>query len=121
MKSGIKELEDREKQLEAERDETLVKIGNLVHDSVPVSDNEVRLGDVGIAPTRGGACLREADRPAWLFGGMCRSATCVPGRRAVQLKAARGAGMPARQMTKLNTFGSTIGCRHGLRCAGACR
>lgn len=41
MKSTIAELEDKENQIIAERDAALVPIGNIVHDSVPVSDNEV--------------------------------------------------------------------------------
>lgn len=41
MKGGIKELEDREKELQESRDAALLPLGNLVHDSVPVSDNEV--------------------------------------------------------------------------------
>lgn len=42
MKAGIKELEEEEKRLAAERDAALLPIGNLVPDSVPISDNEVR-------------------------------------------------------------------------------
>lgn len=40
MKAGIKELEDLEKALVEERDAALLPIGNLVHDSVPVHDDE---------------------------------------------------------------------------------
>lgn len=43
MKGGIKELEDREKELAEARDSALLPIGNLVHDTVHVSDNEVLL------------------------------------------------------------------------------
>lgn len=41
MKASIAELEEKEKQIISERDAALVPIGNLVHDSVPVDDNEV--------------------------------------------------------------------------------
>lgn len=41
MKSTIAELEAKENQIIADRDAALVPIGNIVHDSVPVSDNEV--------------------------------------------------------------------------------
>eukprot|EP00878_Enallax_costatus_P021197 GHUV01022433.1.p1 GENE.GHUV01022433.1~~GHUV01022433.1.p1 ORF type:complete len:378 (+),score=120.60 GHUV01022433.1:551-1684(+) len=40
MKSTIAELEATENQIIADRDAALVPIGNIVHDSVPVSDNE---------------------------------------------------------------------------------
>uniref|UniRef100_A0A383V6T7 serine--tRNA ligase n=1 Tax=Tetradesmus obliquus TaxID=3088 RepID=A0A383V6T7_TETOB len=40
MKASIAELEEKEKQIISERDAALVPIGNLVHDSVPVDDNE---------------------------------------------------------------------------------
>jgi hypothetical protein len=42
MKASIAELEEKEKQIIAERDAALVPMGNIVHDSVPISDNEVR-------------------------------------------------------------------------------
>jgi hypothetical protein len=42
MKASIAELEEKEKQIISDRDAALVPIGNIVHDSVPVSDNEVR-------------------------------------------------------------------------------
>jgi seryl-tRNA synthetase len=42
MKASIAELEEKEKQIIADRDAALVPMGNVVHDSVPVSDNEVR-------------------------------------------------------------------------------
>jgi seryl-tRNA synthetase len=41
MKASIAELEEKEKQIIADRDAALVPIGNIVHDSVPISDNEV--------------------------------------------------------------------------------
>lgn len=41
LKAKISELEEREKNIIAERDAALVPIGNIVHDSVPISDNEV--------------------------------------------------------------------------------
>jgi seryl-tRNA synthetase len=40
LKERVKELEQREKDLSAARDAAIVPIGNLVHDSVPVSDDE---------------------------------------------------------------------------------
>jgi seryl-tRNA synthetase len=40
LKERVKELEAREKELSAARDAAVVPIGNLVHDSVPVSDDE---------------------------------------------------------------------------------
>eukprot|EP00887_Chlorella_sp_A99_P003561 scaffold7.g3561.t1 len=40
MKKGIKEAEELEKQLAEERDAALLPIGNLVGDSVPISNNE---------------------------------------------------------------------------------
>lgn len=43
MKSTIAELEAKENQIIADRDAALVPIGNVVHDSVPVSDNEVSM------------------------------------------------------------------------------
>lgn len=41
MKGEIKEQEELEKRLSEERDACLMQIGNLVHDSVPVSADEV--------------------------------------------------------------------------------
>jgi seryl-tRNA synthetase len=40
LKERVKELELKEKELSAARDAAVVPIGNLVHDSVPVSDDE---------------------------------------------------------------------------------
>lgn len=40
MKVGIKEAEEEEKTLAAERDAAILPIGNLVHDTVPVDDDE---------------------------------------------------------------------------------
>jgi len=40
MKTAIAAQEEKEKQLAEERDNAIVPIGNLVHDSVPVSDDE---------------------------------------------------------------------------------
>jgi seryl-tRNA synthetase len=40
MKVGIKEAEEEEKALAAERDAAILPIGNLVHDTVPVHDDE---------------------------------------------------------------------------------
>lgn len=48
MKSTIAELEAKENQIIADRDAALVPIGNLVHDSVPVSDNEVSWHDINL-------------------------------------------------------------------------
>jgi seryl-tRNA synthetase len=45
IKARIAELEEREKELSAARDAALLPIGNLVHDSVPVSNDEVRPSD----------------------------------------------------------------------------
>jgi len=42
IKGEIADLEQREKDMIAARDAALAPIGNLVHDSVPVSDDEVR-------------------------------------------------------------------------------
>ena len=42
MKAAVKEAEDGEAALAAARDEALLPIGNIVHDSVPIDDNEVR-------------------------------------------------------------------------------
>lgn len=42
LKAQIAELEEKEQAIIAERDAALVPIGNIVHDSVPISDNEVR-------------------------------------------------------------------------------
>ena len=47
MKVGIKEAEEREKQLQEALEASVQPIGNLVHDSVPVSDDEVGGGCVG--------------------------------------------------------------------------
>ena len=41
MKVSIKEAEEEEAALAAARDDALLPMGNIVHDSVPVSDNEV--------------------------------------------------------------------------------
>ncbi len=41
MKEGIAAAEEEEKAVIAERDAKLVLIGNVVHDSVPISDDEV--------------------------------------------------------------------------------
>ena len=48
MKVGIKEAEEREKQLQEALEASVLPIGNLVHDSVPVSDDEV--GGAGGCP-----------------------------------------------------------------------
>ena len=40
MKAGIKEAEEAEKVLAEARDAALVPIGNIVHDTVPISDDE---------------------------------------------------------------------------------
>lgn len=55
VKARIADLEAKEKEVGAARDAALVTIGNLVHDSVPVSDDEVRVRartgcDRGLAP-----------------------------------------------------------------------
>ncbi len=42
LKKSIQEAEEREKAVIVERDNTVVLIGNIVHDSVPVSNDEVR-------------------------------------------------------------------------------
>jgi hypothetical protein len=42
MKKSIQDAEEKDKEISAARDATLVTIGNLVHDSVPVSNDEVR-------------------------------------------------------------------------------
>lgn len=47
MKAAVKEAEEGEAALAAARDEALLPIGNLVHDSVPVDDDEVRGGGRG--------------------------------------------------------------------------
>ena len=41
LKQNIADLESKEADIIAARDASLVLIGNLVHDSVPVSDDEV--------------------------------------------------------------------------------
>lgn len=41
IKASIADLEQKEKDIIALRDAALVPIGNLVHDSVPISDDEV--------------------------------------------------------------------------------
>jgi len=55
VKAKIAELEAREQQIIADRDAALVPIGNLVHDSVPISDNEVGGGCSGCLG--GGVCV----------------------------------------------------------------
>eukprot|EP00894_Picocystis_sp_ML_P000178 jgi/Pico_ML_1/50695/g1858.t3 len=40
LKAQIKELEDKEKEVAAARDQAILPIGNLVHDTVPVHDDE---------------------------------------------------------------------------------
>lgn len=70
LKAKIAELEEKEKAIIAERDAALVPIGNIVHDSVPISDNEVRVcvdterplvhawwGGGGVMVGRQGGCL----------------------------------------------------------------
>lgn len=42
MKAAIQAAEQKENDIIAERDRTIQGMGNIVHDSVPVSDNEVR-------------------------------------------------------------------------------
>jgi seryl-tRNA synthetase len=42
LKQGMADLEEQEKQIIKDRDATVAVIGNVVHDSVPVSDDEVR-------------------------------------------------------------------------------
>jgi seryl-tRNA synthetase len=41
MKVGIKEAEEAEKALQDALEAAVVPLGNLVHDSVPISDDEV--------------------------------------------------------------------------------
>eukprot|EP00775_Hariotina_reticulata_P000330 gene330-551_t len=40
LKESIKQLEEKEKQIIEARTAAIVPIGNIVHDSVPISDNE---------------------------------------------------------------------------------
>lgn len=42
LKKKIAEVEEKEKDVIKQRDATVVLIGNIVHDSVPVDDDEVR-------------------------------------------------------------------------------
>jgi len=59
LKESIKQLEEKEKQIVEARSAALVPIGNIVHDSVPVSDNEVRnkeLGGFGYFYNRNSGC-----------------------------------------------------------------
>lgn len=56
MKAGIKAAEEAEKELALARDAALLDIGNLVHDTVPVSDDEVRRGWRGTTLRGGVAC-----------------------------------------------------------------
>lgn len=52
LKEEIKVLEEREKEAVGARQAALAPMGNLVHDSVPISDDEV--GVWGEAQCRGG-------------------------------------------------------------------
>ncbi len=45
MKKKIQEQEEKEKEVIRMRDGKLVAIGNIVHDSVPISQDEVRFLD----------------------------------------------------------------------------
>ena len=47
LKARIAELEQAEKDAGAARDAALLAIGNVVHDSVPVSDDEARFATAG--------------------------------------------------------------------------
>jgi seryl-tRNA synthetase len=49
IKKQIAEAETAEQQVAAERDETVKVIGNLVHDSVPVHDDEARASSIGFS------------------------------------------------------------------------
>lgn len=75
VKKKIVEMEEKEKEVIKARDGLVVAIGNLVHDSVPVSDNEVRLVVSGLNCCHG--CLWQTacahlHLPSWVvtcFGG----------------------------------------------------
>ncbi|KAL6774475.1 TSS2 [Auxenochlorella protothecoides x Auxenochlorella symbiontica] len=88
MKGGIKELEDREKELAEARDSALLPIGNLVHDTVPVSDNEdnnVVVKEVGTpAPAEG--MLNHVDLVQRLGIAELDQGTVVAGSRGFYLK-----------------------------------
>ena len=59
LKEGIGAAEKRLAEVEIARDAALAQIGNLVHDSVPVDDDEVRRQSAKILL---GACRRELRR-----------------------------------------------------------
>jgi seryl-tRNA synthetase len=50
LKKQTEEAEVTKNELESKRDKTMVVIGNLVHDSVPVDNNEVCLGHRSSGP-----------------------------------------------------------------------
>lgn len=47
MKEGIKQQEELEKSLNEQLEASVQPIGNIVHDSVPISDDEVGAGAPG--------------------------------------------------------------------------
>lgn len=67
MKVAIKEQEEVEKQLAEARDAAIPAIGNLVHDSVPISDDEVGVHKACAACTPG--VLWVVGKELWWAGG----------------------------------------------------
>lgn len=62
LKAQVADIEALEQRLAAERDEKIMPIGNLVHDSVPVDNDEVRVkascASSGLTHTRHSSQLR---------------------------------------------------------------
>lgn len=87
LKASIAELEEREKAVAAERDAALLPIGNLVHDSVPVSDNEDNNAVVRQfgEPTREGARYNHVDLVQLLGIVDLEAGTTVAGGRGYYL------------------------------------
>lgn len=80
LKASIAELEEKEQAIIAERDAALVPIGNIVHDSVPISDNEVGWGRGGAGGVweGGGVGLWVCRSVIWWWGKQGDVAVLVP-------------------------------------------
>ncbi len=94
MKKKIQETEEKEKEVIRQRDAKVVAIGNLVHDSVPVSQDEVRL------------CSRPGGQVqpwGWLY---THSSSCPP------VTYATGRGLADRNRGSVGMIHRDVQCFH---------
>ena len=83
MKAEIVRAEERAKEAEAVRDRAVTAIGNLVHDSVPVSNDEVDALTIvkHVLVCRAAAALQHQstvhDDPCLIRHGHCMTSICV--------------------------------------------